>query len=791
MIRIKRINCEQFAGISGRSEAFKEGINVIEGNNESGKSSLIDFLFTSLFVPTGNVKALDRRCFPKKADGRELPITGSVEISTDSGDYLLTKTWSKNKKSSSASLKLPTGSIVDSEDEINRILENILIYGEGTFRETIFSSQRNDNLAVEYLLGEYKENSDTGKAADAVLDVFASAALTTGNIEIDSIGAGIRNNIDEYCKRWDMASGKPTSDGRTKPGEISKAYNNLEKLKDEQAKLIDSETNVDRILHDINDRESKACELSGKLEDYGKFKAAIERKHNLEDKLDALEKTQRESKAALHNWPEAEEGLHTAEKYKKELDNADVYDQYRKAEPLRRHKEELEEQLRNTPEVDENDISTLQNLKKEKDEELKKLNNLNIEARISRISKTDVKLSYEDDGSAIEVSDNSELSLKRAIRIEVGDSLDMFIEPSGIDASDIKKTLNDIDAGHDRICGKYGVNTLEEIKGLREQRRELDEKYRSACKDLNAALNGKTWETLKGEKDIRPESRSRDEVLAGLGYELNIKENEISQFISDRKLTVDTYKSRYQDVGKLEESVRNGEAEISRLKDEIAGIDTPDSLDGIDPDKIKEEINALNEEVSDLRNGDLTDAKSVIVSQMSLADYNNEISEATKEYESVLATGRRWTEIMERYNSIMASVDQRDFSSLRRNFEHYLGKLSDGIEVTDMNDNLRAMMTSGDNLLTRDTLSNGTRETITLAFRLAMLDELFPEGKGFAVFDDTFVNMDPQRTKNAVALLKEYAEDRDFQIIFVTCHPETSKLLTKESETEDTVMTDR
>ena len=69
--------------------------------------------------------------------------------------------------------------------------------------------------------------------------------------------------------------------------------------------------------------------------------------------------------------------------------------------------------------------------------------------------------------------------------------------------------------------------------------------------------------------------------------------------------------------------------------------------------------------------------------------------------------------------------------------------------------------------LTYDTLSDGTKDTIALAFRLAMLEHLFPEGNGLAVFDDPFTDMDPGRVRQACRLVQKFAERN--QVIFTTC----------------------
>ena len=77
---------------------------------------------------------------------------------------------------------------------------------------------------------------------------------------------------------------------------------------------------------------------------------------------------------------------------------------------------------------------------------------------------------------------------------------------------------------------------------------------------------------------------------------------------------------------------------------------------------------------------------------------------------------------------------------------------------------------SKDRLLNYAKLSEGTKETVSLAFRLAVLDHLFPEGGGIAIFDDPFANMDTERTAQSVALIQDFAKRH--QVIFLTCKDE-------------------
>ena len=56
-MKITNISCEQFAGVRDRSVAFTDGINVIYGRNESGKSTLVNLISRTLFQST----KVDRR----------------------------------------------------------------------------------------------------------------------------------------------------------------------------------------------------------------------------------------------------------------------------------------------------------------------------------------------------------------------------------------------------------------------------------------------------------------------------------------------------------------------------------------------------------------------------------------------------------------------------------------------------------------------------------------------------------------------------------------------------------
>ena len=48
-MRIKSVECEQFAGIKEKEIEFEKGLNLIVGANESGKSTMVDLIYQILF----------------------------------------------------------------------------------------------------------------------------------------------------------------------------------------------------------------------------------------------------------------------------------------------------------------------------------------------------------------------------------------------------------------------------------------------------------------------------------------------------------------------------------------------------------------------------------------------------------------------------------------------------------------------------------------------------------------------------------------------------------------------
>ena len=89
-MKIKKVECESFAGLKDKDVRLSDGLNLLIGENETGKSTLVDLIYQLFFQNT----KLDRRqdknfidlYFPKTANQYVSDsIDGEMIFETDSG----------------------------------------------------------------------------------------------------------------------------------------------------------------------------------------------------------------------------------------------------------------------------------------------------------------------------------------------------------------------------------------------------------------------------------------------------------------------------------------------------------------------------------------------------------------------------------------------------------------------------------------------------------------------------------------------------------------------------------
>ena len=74
-----------------------------------------------------------------------------------------------------------------------------------------------------------------------------------------------------------------------------------------------------------------------------------------------------------------------------------------------------------------------------------------------------------------------------------------------------------------------------------------------------------------------------------------------------------------------------------------------------------------------------------------------------------------------------------------------------------------------------DKLSAGTYDSVALALRFAIVENIYDENGGFMILDDCLVDLDPDRRDAAIEIINEFCKNN--QVIFTTCSPDTADML--------------
>ena len=216
-MKIKRVRCEQFAGIKDMDICFSDGLNILFGKNESGKSTMVEVLYHTLFQDIKLDKRTDKefvnRYFPGETVEmhRGTAIDGTVYFETEQGEYRLTKEWDKD--GGSCKLVTPEDAIIRNAEEVRNILKEILIYGKGIYHQVIFAPQIRQQAALMSLLSKTSEVKKDKKTdldiREEILSGVTGAVMEYDGISVEKVEKKLEEMLKIYGSRWDFENNLP------------------------------------------------------------------------------------------------------------------------------------------------------------------------------------------------------------------------------------------------------------------------------------------------------------------------------------------------------------------------------------------------------------------------------------------------------------------------------------------------------------------------------------------------------------------------------------------------------
>ena len=800
-MRIKSVACDQFAGLLDKELEFDEGLNIILGDNETGKSTMVELIYHMFFqdskLDARKDTAFLENYFPKKLNGPVGDvIDGELRFQTEDGNYKLTKEW--DKKDGSCKLRTPDGTVIKSQEHIKDILAEVLDYGQGVYGEIVFPTQKRSQDAIASIMKEFskKKTDKLDEIKGELASVLNQAALETGGISIDKLETELKNLLNMYGERWDFELDLPEGGAKRglsnpwksvaytkaadegKQAVILRNYYDLKLIEKQQADTLVAEKKVEICKEKLIKAQISRRNAQDERDRFTGYVSILSQASILREKMSDLHNKLKEQEDAAQDWPEREELLKKLNLLECKLQQAKTRDVYLEVSELQKSLEGCKKELSSVKAVDMNDIKVLKNLINQVSKLEGQISGLNLMAKIKRLGDTSINITSATTGQIIDIS-GDELIINEAVDIEIPGIMELQLMPQGVELGEIKTALTACNQSIDSIYNKYQVDSLEQLEDNEAKYKSLMLEINSLNERIDMKFGDLSWDELSNENSKLPEI-VETEVAVRNQIAMICGTDKLVDNIAQHSNMVKIYTGKYASKDELSKSILSNKQEIDKLTAkldslgevpaEYAEITDADEYDKKLKVKIEDFDNLCQQVQEELKNAELE------LGDRTSEEYEEALIEAKQRFDSAKEAYTHWCNIYQTFNNLKEKLKGNPTVDIEDKFNSYLEIISKGkLSLVDMDDKLNVKLASDNHAMSYDILSDGAKDTVTLAFRLAMLEHIFPDGGGLAVFDDPFTDMDPNRVAEACKLIEKFAQNN--QVIFVTCDEKYVELM--------------
>lgn len=796
---LKKFGCEQFAGITDREYELDEHMNVIVGANESGKTTMIDLIYHVLNTDVDLKRNEKKEFFDTYMPARRVDgfsgdsIDGRVMFGSESGDYTITKEWSL-EEDGSCRLKKVGGAVIKSKKNVQETMRAELEFGQAVYRNLVFSSQREKERILKGILQSAEDNG-VKEAKGELASRVTQAVMELDGVSIEELGEKIGERIAEYENNWDSGMDRPkrkskAGGGRWEKnvGKILQSYYDMTDKEREKEQAKEAEYAYEQAEKEFEEAKEQLFRAEQELKEYLKYQQDIDSRKTKEELSGTYENDLKECVNAKKKWPETSEKYETITRLKSELEVAKTFslakERYEKLEEYEKKIEDLRVKLK-----DAHDIP-----KEEYDRALLCANELGrMKASIKGMAELKgkievrpdllVKIRQGADNRPVNV-EGGEFEVDEPFRVEIPEVMHLELSPKDVDMDIVRVEYERRAEEQKAILASYGILEMEMLKDEYERCEEIRSEIRSMEAALGEFIGEQTEEEIEQAytEACAGVSRGVSEIeqdICGIGGEDFVAGHE-DEMIGSLRAELRVLKEKYSSPEDLEQRICGLQEKLQAIRAEIRKLQQiPEKYMQIeDAGQAEKDFREKQEEAETIKRQKET---AFIQCEKNLPDRTFEEIEleykyAGEEFEKNKELCSHWKHIQSVFEKTRESMEKSPSADILENTERYLETLTGGrVKVRTDEDNLDLGVISNGNIINYRLLSEGTKETVSLAFRLAVLENLYGDRSGFAVFDDTLIDMDPVRRKVAAELLKKFSEK--YQVIYVTCDPAFGEML--------------
>ncbi len=763
-MRISKIYISAFGKLKDFTLEFDKGLNVIFGENEDGKTTVMSFI-RAMFYGTGKkTQALETSLRQKYTPMDGSSMGGRIYYEFSGKNYCLERIFNKSDATDKITLmNMDTG---ETHAETNEIGTRIFGMGAEAFIRSMFIGADNDNVFDSVGGGELNarlssvaltgdENTSYQKIEKRITDAKENVLSKSGKAGTLAKLREEKANIDARLQKAEEDANKKLLIGEKikeiyKNGEeLSKKYKAIKRLLQKKDDIKNTEKLKEYLaLKDELDKINEELKMqNGDIID----SAFVSKIKFCKAKIDPQKAVCQTLEADIERLKKADELS----------ENVSAEDAQKKIDEIKTDLAKTETQKAEI----EKEISI-------KAEELKKLNE-----RVEALPETAKPFNM---GLLIVgvvllglgvlvcfVLKNLVLGLGIGAAGVVLTVLSFVFKQSN--KTEITKIKTEIAEIKEYIANKKGESALLSEKSVQKQG-EMNTFVSVLNADKTVRENrlaeiAEKSETLKAETEKLSEIESEYKLLLG-GTEID------DETLKNAEEKAEKQKSVKLKLSMLGKDLGNISYEIARQK--LKSAEENGDFSDIDFDKAEAEFERINNQLVEYKQ-----QITALETELKTAFKNSEQPEIVKREADEISEKIKRQEEFVKSAEICLEVLGESFSDVRKGYGLELndktvsifGKLTNGkYKTVNVNKELQMTVEKSDSfgMLETGYLSTGTKDQAYLSLRLAIC-ELISEKENYPIFlDDALSNYDDIRAKTAVNFLNEYAKSG--QVILFTCH---------------------
>ncbi len=766
-MKINKIYISAFGGLKDLTIELNDGMNVIFGENENGKSTVMAFIKMMFYGSGKKVQQISNSPRIKYTPFSGDTMGGRIDFEYGSHNYRLEREFKKSDSTDRIVLTdTDTGENLPATSDVgyeffgigaNAFERCMFISGFGTITsDEGASGELNSKLSNLVVTGnEDVSYQSVVKRLDSAKTRLISKSGRTGKLIED---ANILSSLKEKLEL--------SHENAIKKREINLK---LEELKNEYKTVLSEQKQIKSVVESEND-----------IKNAKKIKEYLDTKNQL-DKLNG--ELTLKSGAVLDEQfvKKTEFCINNTKRYSERCNtlNADI-EKIKSAIELQGSPEETAQKIELLKSNTDNLIKDRNSLETKEEETKNRLN----EAQIAKTTAQNSKSAFNPvlliigavlllSGVILTAVVNTVIGICVTISGVTFLSLSFVIRPA--DNSKIAKAQND--------C----INIADELASIKNEKATLQEKINALNTDMNTLLSvlnstaeikkqreldlaEKTGELNEQEQKYNTANEELIKLFSDYSDKTDIEE--IEDVLPSLTQKAETQKELKQKLMYLSRDLDN--ISYDEAKEKLAGLDQNCVLDDTDFADNKRKLDEINERLTQITSA-ITEKQTELKTSFRNAQNPEDIKKEINELSQKIKTGKAFCDACDIATEILSD----SFAEIRRGYGSELenktleifSNLTDGrYSAINISKSLDITVEQSGIFGTRelDYLSNGTADQAYLSLRLA-LSSLISEKEDMPVFlDDALSQYDDTRANRAIKFLKEYSNNS--QTVMFTCH---------------------